>query len=272
MIPYISFGIIGITIYAIQFLYGANDISSDTLINSVIYLITLRGFSVFWFLPTLFLAEMLFTWLYKCCKKPVFYIGSALGAIIVLIIYPIFEYDIWNTNYGMMVLGNICLVIGRALLATGFLLVGYGLMELIVRFKPDRVKCLIIGCVLMIAQAFVSTWVKGVNINVLSFGNGWFFFLSAVIGSTGVILLCKAADCKKILPYVGKQSLIIMATHMDFGVLFVSSYLSYKLVAIIPVAKELALYGMMVVFIILMEALLIWIFNKYLYRLLGRTK
>ena len=63
--PYVCFSIILIVSYIVRCIAGDKAMSKGTVVKACISFVTLRGFSVFWFLPVLFLAELAFTFLYK---------------------------------------------------------------------------------------------------------------------------------------------------------------------------------------------------------------
>jgi len=270
--PYVCFSIILIVSYIVRCIAGDKAMSSGTVVKACISFVTLRGFSVFWFLPVLFLAELAFTFLYKKANGLVRSIVITGLTLAVLVICPMYSKPVWESSYLYFTLGSLLLVVGRTCLALGFLLMGYMLMHIMTKYNPSKIITLVVGLALLIGQYFVSYMVGGTNINVLSFGNSYFFFLSAIVGSYGVILTLRSLPDMKPLKFIGSHSLTIMVTHMDFGVLALSMSIAYRCIAYIPRAKVLCLYGMIFGIIAIVELILIFIFDRYLYKLLGQNK
>ncbi len=270
--PYVCFSIILIVSYIVRCIAKDKTMGTGTVIKASISFVTLRGFSVFWFLPVLFIAELIFTFLYK--KLPSIVRWSVIIGLtaLLIIICPIYSKPVWENSYLYFTIGSLLLVIGRTCLAMGFLLMGYMLMHIMTKYNPSKIISLIVGIALLVGQYFISYLVGGTNINVLSFGNSYFFFMSAIVGSYGVILTLRSLSDMKVLKYIGSHSLTIMVTHMDFGVLALSMSIAYRCIAYIPRAKVLCLYGMIFGIIAIVELILIFIFDRYLYKLLGQNK
>ncbi len=270
--PYVCFSVILILSYIVRCIAGDRAMSKGIVIKAVISFITFRGFSVFWFLPVLFLAELAYTFLYKKVNYLIRCILIIGLTIALLAVCPVYSKPVWESSYLYFTLGSLLLVVGRTCLALGFLLMGYMLMHIMTKYNPSKIITLVVGLILLAGQYFVSYMVGGTNINVLSFGNSYFFFLSAIVGSYGVILTLRSLPDMKVLKFIGSHSLTIMVTHMDFGVLALSMSIAYRCIAYIPRAKVLCLYGMIFGIISLMELVLIFIFDRYLYKLLGQSK
>ena len=84
--------------------------------------------------------------------------------------------------------------------------------------------------VLIGTVATISTWWIGqqngsVDVRYLNFNHSILFYLGATLGSIGIIMLCKPFErfsnnlIFKVIAFYGMNTLIIMATHIDFRVL-----------------------------------------------------
>lgn len=269
MLPYLSFSIIVLVQMITNNIIGKNVSSVEEIRNAVIAFVTLRGFSVLWFLPALFIAELMFYWCQKL--KPIaMHISLAVAAVLILTFSDVFSKPLWDKSVPLYVVGCILMTFGRGVMALVFIWVGYVLMSILEKLNLNKMISLLIGIVLLAINFPLGRKAGGINVNYMIFKHSYLFFIAAIVGSAGAILFCKGLPEFKPLSFCGKQSLIIMATHMDFKVLAYSISAAYHLLKYIPRAKVIALYGMIGIFIVLFELLWIFIFNKFLYKLIGK--
>lgn len=269
LIPYLSFSAILLVITAVQLFTKTNGITFEILKNSFISFVTLRGISVLWFLPALFLSEMLFFIIRKLNN---WFMNIIMLAIlgVVLSFTNIFAANPNCSSSWQYILNCFVLTAGRVLLALLYIWVGFLLMKLLDKVNLNKIASFSTGCILLILNYPLSKMCHGIDINTMNFGNTYLAFLAGVAASFGIILIFKALPSIKPLLYLGKNSLIIMATHLDFGVIAGSTGLAYYLLKYIPKAKLIALYFMILLFISVLEYLLILLFNKFLSKLIGK--
>ena len=89
------------------------------------------------------------------------------------------------------------------------------------------------------------------------------YILCAVMGSLGVILIFK--NCKNIdsLIFFGKNSLIVMATHVNCYILYMAILISWQIDRIVTRAKSYIFIFNIMIFTFIIEAVVIVIINKY---------
>lgn len=192
IIPYIIFNIINISLIILFLDYTKNE-----LIWQILYIIALGGYGALWFLPALFIAELLFCYIDNNVKNN--YIK-----IITLTILSILPYILIKFKYNF-----IGLVLYRALIGLGFFCIGYIISEYIVK-KEYRIS----SAIVIILINLISCILNGrVELFDLTFGNIYLYIISSISGSIGLILLFKRFKNNSILNYAGKYSLIIMSTH-----------------------------------------------------------
>lgn len=96
-----------------------------------------------------------------------------------------------------------------------------------------------------------------VDLCKLNFGNPVLYIISSILGSIGILLLCKKFDsfkCKPML-YIGANSLIVQCTHMKLIELFSRLNCPDIIIAVL---------------VLLLEFPIIYVCNKYLYFVIGR--
>ena len=103
-------------------------------------------------------------------------------------------------------------------------------------------------------------------------GNVFLYLICACGSSIGVILLCKNLYQSKILLFIGTNSLVIMATHMEFKVMMHAVQFSYWLNTFVTRAKEWVLFGTIACYMFLAEVIIVMIYKYFLYFLIGKEK
>ena len=248
IIPYIIFSIIN-TIGN----YIINIMSIISLKVDFVKTITLYGIDALWFLPALFIGEYIFLlykrFINKNIYKILFFI-SILGAALVLVILN-------NYNVYSAVLREINIVLIRSSVALFFINFGYYTYNIINKINIELYKIIIIllfSIVFSLLNGRVDLW--GVQFN-----NLFLYVFNSIMGSLLIISISKKINGSKVLEFLGKNTLIIMATHQ----LIIETILKSSLIKY--------LNDIMIIFIILLlEYPLIKIINKYLPFMLGKKR
>ncbi len=177
--------------------------------------IILDGYSALWFLPTLLFAEILFMYLHKSRFKDTY---SAIILIVISIpcayVYTIFGRGRVNHSEFSSYLYTILNILTRSIIGSIFVLIGYWghrkKREFILK-KPY----FILAIVLFVINMFVVQYNGFVDLHRAIINNFVLYYLFAVIGSYLVIIIMKyGVKQNRILEYFGRNSLIIMGTHL----------------------------------------------------------
>lgn len=267
MIPYISFSLIYIAISAVELLTGV--LSKAEMIQSVIYMFTLYGDSTLWFLPALLIGEILFILLNRKFK------GVMLLAISCLLGFAAFWIQMGITPLYAMNMDNLLItniidfvrVLLRAVIVTGFIAVGFFGYGLIPR---KTLISIALGAAFLGVAFVLSRYNDTVDFHRIVTGNYGLFLSAGVFGSFGVIFLSKGLVGIKILGYFGRNSLIIMCTHLRFYVLFGAIQLAFLINTYVTRAKDYVFMLVILVVSFAVEVLIIELFNRYLPFILGR--
>lgn len=228
--PYVIFSVLFLIIQFV--LYKSGKFITLEIIKQNIYLtVIFYGMSVLWFLAALFAGEMTFLGIIKCCKRKWTFWVLLAGVFIACLanrflqnytaVYSDRTFVIYLSFLGQMIL--------RIGIVAFFIGIGFYLWMLKEKITitgwaagPAGVVCL--GLTVVISQ------VNGVtDLHYLIFNHEILYFLGAVLGSIGVIGVSYSLKefvgfpLLKLLQYYGKNSLIIMLTHVDTYLMYIST-------------------------------------------------
>ena len=114
-------------------------------------------------------------------------------------------------------IANYCFI-NTSIMCLSYFLIGYLLKKEVLNISLSVISCLIIAGLLLCLEFFVFLS-SSPNIfyreNILG-NNYWVVIFTAFSGVLAVIVLSKAIDHNKILIFYGKNSLIILVTHLYF--------------------------------------------------------
>lgn len=193
LVPYLIFEFIAIVIYLLVKETLTLTTLRYTVIDSLIVYYCRAGAT--WFLPCLFIAELLFIIMKKVIKNDKLLICSSL---IIYLIPFVFTTDNHYIN-----------LIYKSFDALGFIVFGY--------YGYERINSTDMKVKNMVFILFISIVLSQINgavaLNGMEFGNCLFYSIDAILGSMFIIFISKKID-NKYLKYIGKNTLIILCTHL----------------------------------------------------------
>lgn len=191
IVPYIIFSLVHILFNGL-----INGFSINNTIWQLIYIVVLQGVGALWFLPALFITEILFSISYKLLKEDIKIIICNIIIFGLAIYISKIEYNI------------IQLIIARSCVGAFFYCIGYYIFNIVIR-KSLSIK--IIGTMFVIN--IILSYINGkVGLYVLEFKNIIWYVVCSVLGTLSIIFFFKKFNVES-LSYFSKNSLIIMATH-----------------------------------------------------------
>lgn len=283
-IPYISFSLIYIVIDCITFF--AHITSADLIRDAVINTLTLFGDSTLWFLPTLFIAEILFMLLaQRWDGVPLLAVSVAVALIGIIgssVVMP--HFDGLKEYIAMKILFNILVAFFRPLVCVPLLAVGYlsytGFFKKFVTDSPkgkmdipvkDRRILSAIGVVAIVFTFFSSGTNAKVDINLIDLGNYFpTFYINSIFGAFGVIFISAGIKHFSLLSFFGKNSLTVMCTHLNCYVMYLGIQIAWMVDAFVTRAKSYVFNAVIMVVVLAVEILIIPIVNKFLPFLIGK--
>lgn len=223
-----------------------NDFNREVFVQNVKATICGVGIDTLWFLPALFFGEVIFFVLKNLLKNK--YVICIISAIIYTL-----------GNFMMKDYGIICLFLGRIFIAIGFIMIGNYTLDF-VRKKNITWYALVI---LTIVSVILSKINGFVDLNNLVFNNKILYLVNSLLGTYLVLKISKLINVEELL-YWGKNTLIVMATHLNIIYLF-SKF------------SEIYYFGyitgmIMFVGLLAVEKIIIYVVNRYMPFLMGRKQ
>lgn len=242
-IPYLAFSIIGILFktLCVCLKHKPYEIVYKTFEGYIYDSIFLKGINSMWFIPTLFIGEIIFYWIKRSPKavKLLYAVAGPFSIKLAHIINTAFSPDgIFKLQPGNLYDNIIRFTnaVCKGFSAAWFLGAGYIIYLYYRKIKDQRIK-LAVGTIMSIINLILSQINIGVDFNQMSEGkHPYMFYICGIIGSIGAIMLLDVASSYirlTFLDYWGKNSMIMMCTHTLLGMRTVA-YEGWKKVAFIP--------------------------------------
>lgn len=273
MIPYFWFSLINIGIDIYRFYAHPENVGPEVITADIVQTVSFFGISVLWFLPTVFLGELCMYGLIRKC--PQWLIGGigmvsiwfpSVGGWMIQTYLPM-EGDLFFTW-----LGDLLMMLLRVLTALVFLLVGYVVYFGLKRFSVKAMWEILLGfgCLLLnVLAAFAN---GRVDLHYLVYQNVLLYYLAACSAVIGLILICRHVRPARFLVFLGRNSLIIMLTHMDCQVMNLSLRFATAMSERTPAAGNIMFRVWLYLALLIGELLLIWLINRFGFFLIGKRK
>lgn len=245
IIPYISFGI-GIMLL----MYFSINLRNE-LNEYIMFFMIGVGRDALWFLPALFIVEILFNIIDR--------IESKSSKYIMLVI--LFLIGLYGKNYYE---NMILIVIYRAFIGLGFYSIGNYIYDYVTNCNLSYLSLVIIfatNMILALNNSYIDLW-------GLYFNDKFIYVFCSIVGSLSVIIFFKKISnrikYKKILMFFGRNTLIIMSTQQ-----IIINYINIVTKSQYYSTKE----GLIVLLIVMIiELPIIYIINNYLPFMIGKLK
>lgn len=284
-VPYICFSV-GTALFILKDIYGGL-LGWSVLQELALKTVTLQGYSVMWFLPTLFFAEcyvmLLLKILRRFCHKDIviFFLLCVTATVLAILFYGWYK-NVVVTSFSPIIIDEIRIFV-KAFVASAFISYGYFLCDIFsvldTKKASSRAKKigysfteLLIGIVLIGVNIAVTPEIQLMDLNNLNVGFLGQYLLLGVGGSLGLLLLCRNIPNIPLLSYYGQNSLIIMCTHVNFYVLYIGLVLGQYIAVYIP-GNYAVLWCLSSMAIgMLLEIPLIFIIKTFFPLMLGQKK
>lgn len=230
MYPYISLSVVSIIINIIISLIKQKSVLTERVLSSILKTVSFQGIGTLWFLPIMFLAELLGYCGIKFCRQKYYVclVGNMLFIVSVIAEFVMDKAGLIGINtyrvdsyYGILFSGLLTMLC-TTFLATGLLMVGFGLSDIfnkISKSKHNSSKLfLVMVSSYFLLKYFVVFYVG--DIHKAEVGNPIIFILCVIFGNLFAIdlsiLISKIKYLRDIIGFLGRNSLIIMTTHKEF--------------------------------------------------------
>lgn len=180
-----------------------------------------------WFLPAMFLGSLLFLMYVHHPSR----IYGVLSAVLCFLLPMAME-------------GNqVLIVLGRGLLAYGFMMCGHLLRPLLLHEKTKSIPWMVLSLAVTAGVAIFGLKFGGNDFYSCHVQNPVAFFIGGVSGTVFMMGLSSILQCKMITDYIGNHTLLIMGTHQ---------LAIYAMTALVP-----ALYGGTVLYGLILLAVIV---------------
>ncbi len=271
LIPYFWFSLINILLDWGRFLFAPEAVGRETVRRDIVQSLSFFGVSVLWFLPSLFLGSIC---LYGIVKKCPVWLHFVIGAASILLppvgARLVRTYVPMEKNTLFLWLGSLFIALLRAFPALTFMLMGCGINFVLERFRPRAVWDVLLGAACLGINVIAAFANVGVDLHYLVLNNVALYYLAAGSAVVGLILLCRHIRPLKPLVFLGKNSLIVMVTHLDCRVMRAAVLFAEGVNRLIPgiVMYRVSLYLALAVG----ELIMIRLINRFGFFLIGRRE
>lgn len=298
MIPYFWFSLFYFSVVIYAFIKGS--IAYQTVLVNLWYVLSGYGMNVLWFLPALFFGEILFLVLRRRLSNKSF-------NIVIPVIFAAFytlAYYFSTLSYDTSVakrLHELVTLLMRPFLVCGWIFVGYTLHNFIsgdnhlskwinkadsailsYKNKEDnsslssslmyRSLYILIGIIGLVICAVLSKVNNGVDFRSLVLRNAFFYILCSLLGSYGLISLCKGLPRINLISFWGINSLVFMAVHNSETILFYALKLSMFVNQYLTHARGYICYLIILAVILIYTSLMIIVINRFFPFILGKSQ
>ena len=287
MIPYFWFSLFYLIFVVYALIKG--EIAPQSLYLNIWYVLSGYGMNVLWFLPALYLGEMLFIFIRRRIREDVPFI--AVIALSNAIVYSA-SYFIGIAKYPTPAaerLHEFIIVLLRPVLVCGFITIGYYAHRLLRKGtklgdffnSPERnekgnitakyrLAYLVLALMLFGAVAALFRINNGIDFRTLAFRNVFFFFVCALSGSFGMICLCRGLPRLALPCYWGIGSLIFMVTHNSQIVLTFSLKVAMYVNQYLTRARGYICYLIVITVITAYSTLMIFLIRRFFPFIIGK--
>lgn len=273
LLPYFIFSILYILVNLIEMKAGI--MTGVSVIRNLVCSCLLYGDSVLWFLPCLFIAEMAAVFIVKKLDR----IGQikatiGSGAIFYLLSYFIGQYI--HISEGLTiseVILIVLIVVLRAGMMLVFVMVGYLFADAIKALAElTAIKKWAITLSSLIATlgiSFINS--SSVDIKNINIGNPVFFIIGAFLGTLSIMTLSMLLEESRIFGFFGRNSLIIMCTHLNLYVMYLAISWAWLVDRIVTRAKSYIFLANIMLAAIVMECIIILVIKGIKYIITGNS-
>ena len=276
LIPYLCFSICYTIIDIIS--VCLKQITLYDLKTNLVCAGSFAGSGPLWFLTTLFFSEILFARLVSWLGDYKAVIVSVFLSVVCILTWHFFE-PVFNASRGDLsrfFILSFPFELIRFVICMSFISIPYILYRLLSeRINDKKMIPFMIGIILMISNIILSQFNSNIDIHNLDYGNVFLFMLNAFSGSIGLILICRFLPSLKIMKPIlfwGRNSLTIMATHLNFYILYLGSVVAYMINPYITRAKEYIFLFNILLVTMVVETILILLINRFVPWSVGKSR
>lgn len=280
LIPYLWFSLIYVPIDIMNLFI--QNVDEHTFIQNILDSATLAGISVMWFLPALFIAEIISLCLVSVARKlsskkfQIYVCLYILALIISIVSYGIWTkirpiYDANMNSYFITTALGVIRTILRGMAMSIHVVSGIILFTIISyideRYADKKLEIrgysLAAGVFLFVINISLSLKNGAVDNHFMTFNTLPLYYMCALLGSLSIIIICKGFASIGFIDFLGRNSLIIMATHLQCYILYAGIRIALVIDQWVTRAKSYIYMFNSVLFTMLIEVIIILVINKF---------
>ncbi len=283
IIPYLWFSL-SYFVIDIGNLNVVHNIDLHTFIVDTIDSATFYGMSVLWFLPALFLASVGFLFLKKRFSDRILYVLLIVIAVAAYVVKLQFA-KLYSANESSLLITsliNIVYIFLRAAVAQS--LVGYGYYakklfdawqqrgDKVISFVTSRLGGIITGIILLAINIALAMYNGCADLRNIILNNVLVYYIAAFAGCFGIILICRSIPVIKLITYFGRNSLIVMACHINYYILYAGIKLAWLVDSFNKHAKHYVFVAVVMITVFALSAVVIEVINRFFPFVLGKKR
>ncbi len=249
MIPYLWFSLGSVCLDLLQVLLG--KFTWNIVVEHALQTITLQGYSVLWFLPVLFFAEIMLLAMYRIYRK-ILRPGSCQSACRKMLVAGIVSLLMTIVSVGcyygyhrlvLLAIPQLALfsirILVKAVMGGAFMSYGYlfgclfGNTSKKNQALPQKLCIFAVGVLLFSVNLLLLPRIQLMDFNQLNLQSPWIYLALGTTGSLGCLLTCMSIPNIPLITFFGQNSLIIMCTHMNFYIMLLGMRISELIIALI---------------------------------------
>ena len=283
IIPYLWFSL-SYFIIDIGNLNIVHNIDLHTFIEDTIDSAIFYGMSVLWFLPAIFLASAGFLLLKKKFPDKIVIPAIFVIAVVAYVIKLQFAklYSANEDSFLITSLIKVVYIFLRAAVAQSFIGSGYYAKKVTDRFfaggspfaglVQSRMGSLITGCVFLAVNIALAMINGCADLRNIILNNVAIYYPAAFLGCFGIILICRALPVSRIITYFGRNSIIVMACHINYYILYAGIKLAWFVDSYNRHAKHYVFVAVTMITVFALSAIVIEAINRFFPFVLGRKR
>lgn len=278
--PYFIFSLIFIIAQFEASLIGSS-ITLELVKQNIYLTIILYGMSVLWFLGALFAGEMGFLAVIKICRKKWTPLVLVLWLVISCIANRCLQH--YSSLYGNLSYMNYLIYFLQMIIRIGiiafFVGLGFYFWSWRQKIKIPPLAASGIGILLLLITILISRLNGGVDLHYMVFHNEFLYFCGTISGSMGILGICYGLKnfvkfpLLKALEFYGKNSLVIMLTHVDTYLMYAST------IVVMHFNKDILDYqgnfkfcAELFILVVAAESVVVFVVNRYFPWMVGKER
>jgi hypothetical protein len=235
-------------------------------------------------LPAIFLASVGFLFLKKKLSDkavaPLLIVIALVSYVIKLQLAKLYAAN--EDSLLITSLINIVYIFLRAAIAQSFVGYGYYAKILIDRlaahsakimtYASSRVGSFIIGTVFLAANIALAMQNGCADLRNIILNNVAIYYPAAFLGCFGIILICRALPVSRIITYFGRNSIIVMACHINYYILYAGIKLAWLVDSYNKHAKHYVFVAVTMITVFVLSAVVIEVINRWFPFVLGKRR